>query len=69
MLNICYVGLNLAIELCPFCDDQLPKNPSKQLRQMIARASQYATPCPTPLNPKHLDASFLQHVDVCARHE
>lgn len=55
--------------LCPFCDDQLPAEPSATLRQLLQDATARAHPEPREDNPYGLCSSTLEDLAiVCGRH-
>ncbi|KIY64007.1 hypothetical protein CYLTODRAFT_324424, partial [Cylindrobasidium torrendii FP15055 ss-10] len=55
--------------LCPFCDKQLPANPTPVLRKILKLAIKRSRSCPRPLNPNGRQADLVDvFVPVCQRH-
>ena len=54
--------------LCPFCDEELPLNPSPFYRSLLETARRKAYPDPRPTNPHGLKAMMGIYVASCKRH-
>jgi hypothetical protein len=54
--------------LCPFCDENLPRNPSPLYRSLLEAARCKAYPDPRPTNPRGLKALMTVYVASCKRH-
>ena len=54
--------------LCPFCDEELPLNPSPFYRSLLEAARRKAYPDPRPTNPHGLKAMMGIYVASCKRH-
>ncbi|KAI9508176.1 RTC4-like domain-containing protein [Russula earlei] len=54
--------------LCPFCDEKLPPNPSPFYRSLFEGARRKAHPDPRPSNPLGLKALMGVYIASCKRH-
>lgn len=55
--------------LCPFCDEEWPKEPSEKLLRLKAAAMASAVPSPRPRNPGGMRSnSFTNFVSMCLQH-
>ncbi|KAF5343205.1 hypothetical protein D9757_010358 [Collybiopsis confluens] len=54
--------------LCPYCDEQLPEDPSPYFRELLARCARKSYSQPRPSNPKGRKAPVDVFVEVCSRH-
>jgi hypothetical protein len=55
-------------DLCPFCDEPLPDNPSPDLLQMLAELKLSAKPEPRPRNALGLKAPLTAFINLCHMH-
>lgn len=55
-------------DLCPYCDDLLPSNPTPLLLRLLATAKSASTPDVRPTNPLGRKATMTVYVDLCQRH-
>ncbi|KAG9104232.1 hypothetical protein FRC06_004216 [Ceratobasidium sp. 370] len=55
-------------DLCPFCDELLPDNPSPYLLQTMAELRLLAKPEPRPRNPLGLTAPLTTFINLCHMH-
>jgi hypothetical protein len=55
--------------LCPFCDGQLPDEPSDTLLSLIKEARIYSRREPRIANKLGLTAPIERYIEVCQRHE
>lgn len=55
--------------ICPFCDEDLPKNPSDLLLSLTKEARKYSRPYPRIANKLGLTAPIERYIEVCQRHE
>jgi len=54
--------------LCPFCDEELPPNPSPFYRSIFEAARRKAYSDPRPTNPRGLKAQMGVYIASCKRH-
>ncbi|KAG8714970.1 hypothetical protein FRC11_006300 [Ceratobasidium sp. 423] len=57
-----------AQNLCPFCDESFPDNPSPDLMQLLADLTKIATPEPRLRNPSGLTAPLMTYINLCQMH-
>ncbi|KAF8605789.1 hypothetical protein BDV93DRAFT_437885 [Ceratobasidium sp. AG-I] len=55
-------------DLCPFCDDPLPENPSPDLLQLLAELRATAKSEPRPRNQLGLTAPLTTYINLCHMH-
>ncbi|KAG8688931.1 hypothetical protein FRC08_011187 [Ceratobasidium sp. 394] len=55
-------------DLCPFCDELLPDNPSPDLLRTMAELRLLAKPEPRPRNPLGLTAPLTTFINLCHMH-
>ncbi|KAB5590832.1 RTC4-like domain containing protein [Ceratobasidium theobromae] len=55
-------------DLCPFCDEPLPENPSPDLLQLLADLRETAAPEPRLRNPLGLTAPLATFINLCHMH-
>lgn len=55
-------------DLCPFCDEPLPDNPSPDLLQLLAELRATAAPEPRLRNPLGLTAPLMTFINLCQMH-
>jgi hypothetical protein len=55
-------------DLCPFCDEPLPDNPSPDLLQLLADLRATAAPEPRLRNPLGLTAPLMTFINLCQMH-
>ncbi|KAG2346796.1 hypothetical protein BDR05DRAFT_906368 [Suillus weaverae] len=54
--------------VCPYCDEPLPRNPTPQLKNLLATAKQKSYPDPRPRNSRGLKAPLGIYISACQRH-
>nr|GAT59355.1 predicted protein [Mycena chlorophos] len=54
--------------LCPFCDEPLPDQPSPELTLQLQTLVAISTLDPFPHNPHHRDLHFSKYLNTCLRH-
>jgi hypothetical protein len=54
--------------LCPFCDEELPPNPSPFYRSLLEAARRKAYLDPRPTNPRGLKGQIGVYIASCKRH-
>ena len=54
--------------LCPWCDQQLPTDPTPRLKSLIESVRSKSYPSSRPSNPLGLNAPLTASVVVCQRH-
>ncbi|WVF66867.1 hypothetical protein IAT40_001610 [Kwoniella sp. CBS 6097] len=55
-------------DLCPYCSEPMPSNPSSHLKQLKGHLEEISTPCPTEINPSARSLSWQRHIDFCSLH-
>ncbi|KAG1776575.1 RTC4-like domain-containing protein [Suillus placidus] len=54
--------------VCPYCDEPLPRNPTPQLKNLLATAKRKSYPDPRPRNSRGLKAPLGIYISACQRH-
>ncbi|KAG1763995.1 RTC4-like domain-containing protein [Suillus occidentalis] len=54
--------------VCPYCDEPLPRNPTPQLKNLLATAKLKSYPDPRPRNSRGLKAPLGIYISACQRH-
>ncbi|KAG1738857.1 RTC4-like domain-containing protein [Suillus paluster] len=54
--------------VCPYCDEPLPRNPTPQLKSLLATAKRKSYVDPRPRNPRGLKAPLGIYISACQRH-
>ncbi|WVN90465.1 uncharacterized protein L203_105701 [Cryptococcus depauperatus CBS 7841] len=57
-----------ASNLCPYCNQPLPREPSHSHKRLKARLHKLSTPAPTPSNPNARSLPWQQAIDFCTLH-
>ncbi|OCF58123.1 hypothetical protein L486_04153 [Kwoniella mangroviensis CBS 10435] len=55
-------------ELCPYCSEPFPSNPSANLLRQQQELYSLSVPKPTDSNPKARELSWQRHIEFCALH-
>lgn len=55
-------------DLCDYCDEELPENPSPRLVSLLAKPLRGSRLDPTPSNPNHRTVSLARSIDICLLH-
>ncbi|WVQ79070.1 hypothetical protein IAT38_001164 [Cryptococcus sp. DSM 104549] len=61
-------SLMSAADLCPYCNQPLPLEPSENHQRIRAKLEKISTPAPTPLNPSARSLAWQQSIDFCTLH-
>ncbi|TYJ54639.1 hypothetical protein B9479_004673 [Cryptococcus floricola] len=54
--------------LCPYCDEPLPFNPTEHIENLKARLEKLSKPAPTTRNPNARDLHWQQAIEFCTLH-